>query len=87
MRGSPEQVIEKKQDECADDGADKSRPLADMIPTDRLSQIGRQERTRDAEQGGYDQSAWITARHQKFGNPARAKADDDCPQNVHGWIL
>jgi hypothetical protein len=67
-----EKAPHDKDDDGADDGADRPRAFIGLIPADRLPEIGGDERTGDPQNGGQDKSRrFIRAGVQKLGDNAR----------------
>src|ERR1700741_4207752 len=80
--------IESENDQSAHDGADEARRLAFAIPTDSLTEPGRQKGAANAEQHRDDEAGRVTARHQEARDQAGEEADDEGSDDAHGsWLL
>jgi hypothetical protein len=52
------------------------------VQTHHLSEVGRDKRTSDTEESGYDKTAgFVVSRVQKFGDDPGNEADDNCPMS------
>src|SRR5436189_35638 len=100
QRGSPSQpaplsappahdkAVEEEKDHRADDGADEARTLSRVIPSDGLSEVGRNKCANDSQDSGEDKSLrLVVARHDKLGDNAGDEANDDRPDNAHIVLL
>src|SRR4051794_29021352 len=70
-------AVDRQQDHRTDDGADEAGPLARLIPTDRLTEPGRDQGTGDAEQDSDDETSGIATGHEQLGDDSGQQADDD----------
>ena len=68
--------INKQHDNGANNGTDQPGTFPRPIPTQRLSEECRNERTYDSENCRKNESGWlIVSRHDEFGNHTRYKSD------------
>src|SRR5215210_3519301 len=73
-----------QNDNRSDHSADQSGPFARPVPSERLSEIGGDERPDDPEYGRQDEAGGLVwAGMDEFRDHASHKADDDSPKNAH----
>src|SRR3954468_19821 len=85
---SCDQAPDNKDDHGADDGADQPRAFTGLVPADRLPKVGGDERTHDSQDGGQDEAGrFIRPGMEKLGDNPGNEADDDSPDDAHGWLL
>ena len=80
---APEQEHDNRSDHCTD----QPGSLVRAVPAQCLPQKGRQESTRDAQNGRQDEAcglvgAWV----KEFSDDASDKADHDGPENTHSSL-
>src|ERR1041385_800002 len=76
---SCDHAINNQNDNGAHHGANKSRPLAWSIPTERLAQKRCNERSYNAQNGGENEASWLViSRHDELCDDAGYKANNDC---------
>jgi hypothetical protein len=69
----------------AHDSSDEASAFTGLIPAKRLTQIGGNERSSDAQQRGQDESrrlvrgSWV----EELGNNSGNKSDNDEPEDLH----
>ena len=77
---SCDHAINKQNDNGANHGANKPRPLAWSIPTERLAQKRCNERSYDAQNGRENEaSRLVISRHDELCDDAGYEANNDCP--------
>src|SRR5690349_4810916 len=83
-RAASEEAPHEEYDDGADDRADEAGVLAGLVEMDRLSEIGGDERSDDAEHGRQDEAAGVAwAGRQKARQKPDDEADDDRADDVH----
>ena len=76
----------QKNKHSADCSSDQTGTLIFPVPTDGLSEIGRDEGADDPEDCCQYEAFWfVVARRDQLGYYPRYKADDDYPDYVHGF--
>jgi hypothetical protein len=80
-----DEAVEKEEDYCADHSTNEARSFSRPIPPDRLTQIGRNERAYNSQNGRQNKPLRLSfvARHNELGNHSNDKANDNCPKNAH----
>src|SRR6476661_7536595 len=77
-----------ENDNGADDGTDEPGTLAGRIPSKRLPEIARNERSNDAENcRQHETRGFVAARHDELSDHAGDKPNDDRPDNTHSLLL
>jgi hypothetical protein len=80
-----DEAVENEQDYCADHSTNETHRFSCPVPPDRLTQIGRNERAYNSQNGRQNKSLRliVVARHNEFGNQSNDKANDNCPKDAH----
>jgi hypothetical protein len=80
-----DEAVEKEEDYCADHSTNEARRFSRHIPPDRLTQIGRNERAYNSQNGRQNKPLRLSfvARHNELGNHSNDKANDNCPKDAH----
>src|SRR5688572_15103401 len=87
LRSPRDEAPHKEDDNGANDSADEAGAFAGPIPSHRLPEIARHERSHDAENcRQYETRGLVFARHDEFGNYACYKPNDDRPDDTHGLL-
>src|SRR4029079_2430578 len=84
--GAPlcDEAPHEEHDDGADHRADESGAFARCVPSERLSEIARDERADDAEDRRHDESRrLVVARHDELRDDACDEPDDDRPDDSH----
>src|ERR1700754_400544 len=73
-----DQSPNQENDDRANDRTDEACAFVGAIPSNRLAEIGSDERADDAEDGGQDKAGWLVAAGgDELGDDAGDKTDDD----------
>src|SRR6185312_4524059 len=77
----------QKDEHGTDGSSDETRTLIFSIPTDGLSEISRHECADDPQdRRQYETLRLVFAGRDQLGDYPGYKADDDYPDNVHGFV-
>src|SRR5262249_26301075 len=90
LRAPPahDEAVEKEEDHRADEPADEARAHSGAIPPDGLTEIRRDERADDTQDGCEDESlGFIVAGHHELGDDSGEEANNDRPDNAHIVLL
>jgi hypothetical protein len=75
--------VNQQHDDSADDCTDQTGTFAGAVPTERLPEIGRNERSHDPQNGRQDETRrLVVAGHDELGDYAGDKTNDDGPENA-----
>ena len=73
---------DRENDNCADNGTNKTRPFELVVPAHRLTDERGNESACNSQDRRHDEPArFIVARHDELCDDTGNKADHDCPDN------
>jgi hypothetical protein len=83
----PDQSVSDKEKDGSENRSDEPGRLALSVPTEVLSDVGRDNGPGDAEENRNDKSARISSRHEQLGYSPNYKTDHNRPQDMHAASL
>src|SRR6516165_9850318 len=77
--------IDKEYDYRADHTTKEAGRFSSLIPSDRLTKVGRNESSDNSQNAGQNKAPWLSfvAGHNELGNHSNNKANDDRPKDTH----
>jgi hypothetical protein len=80
-------MIDREQNNSADQGAEETRGFSSPVPANELSEISRKNRTQNTDCRSDKETARVSPRCQHFRNQTHYKSNQNCPDDLHFFLV